>query len=68
MHCRERGAESGRCPRQSHQDKFHVVCMSDVQIGDAALFIRNEVLQFGGWPALMMLFMVKFSFFKMISV
>ena len=42
--------------------------MSDVQIGDAALFIRNEVLQFGGWPALMMLFMVKFSFFKMISV
>ena len=53
---------------KSHQDKFHVVCMSDVQIGDAALFIRNEVLQFGGLACLMILFMVKFSFFKMISV
>ena len=37
---------------KSHQDKFHVVCMSDVQIGDAALFIRNEVLQFGGLACL----------------
>lgn len=53
---------------KGHQDKFHVVCMSDVQIGDAALFIRNEVLQFDGLASLMMLFMIKFSFFKMISV
>jgi len=33
---------------KGHQHEFHVVGVSQVQIGDAALFVRDQVLQFGG--------------------
>ena len=33
---------------KGHQHEFHVVGVSQVQVGDAALFVRDQVLQFGG--------------------
>ena len=33
---------------KGHQNEFHVVGVSQVQVGDAALFVRDQVLQFGG--------------------